>query len=258
MKIHHLLISAALALQEEEESTLLSLTVEEESTLLAMKASRFTSTAESEASVGHLLEVASGRNMTQMQALVQNLVEESIQGDGVALDNDIQGALKLIKETLLGNIRTTLITEHKQDQDSIMRQLECFAKCDKSRDGDFKDCDANTQSYEILHRQHMTCRTDLKAKYVIKVKKCEALDLFVEKFELEEKPDEYCVYGAAYECHSEACNGAGRCKPDLKKKVWSLVGKNHCPSRGRICILVHAPHRVQNSISCLHQERCDL
>merc|ERR1740138_1788954 len=82
----------------------------------------------------HLLAAATSRNVTQMQALMQSLVEDSIKGDGIAeLDDDIKDAMKVIKDTLLKGIKDTLLNEHRQDQNDIMEQLECFDGCRAAR-----------------------------------------------------------------------------------------------------------------------------
>merc|ERR1719265_552897 len=152
------------------------------------------------------MSAATERNVTQMQALVQSLVEESIQGDGVAnMDDDIQQALQIIKSTLLDGIRNTLKTEHKQDQDAIMAQLKCFDNCQKNRDGAETNCNQHRVKITQLRKQHVECRGSLMTHYVDKVKKCNSLDDWVEAFRLSCKVTEECVYGEEYECRTSTC-----------------------------------------------------
>lgn len=196
----------------------LAFAVEDESTLLSLQRAQVSLDVEMQSQ--KLLDAAISKNVTQMQALMQNLVEESIKGDGIAqLDDDIKDAMKVIQDTLLKGIKDTLLNEHRQDQFEIMEQLKCFDGCRTARTKQERICNSHVRKFEHLVQQHKSCRFDLKAKYVSKITECNHLDDWVYNFKLDPKPLEECVYGPAYECHSVECTDAdSECKPDIDGK----------------------------------------
>jgi len=172
---------------------------------------------DAESSIHSLMEAAGERNVTQMESLMQALVEETIQGDGVEqLDEDIKKALYVIRGNLVEAIRTTLTGEHKVDQDYIMEQLKCFDNCKHGKDTDDKSCEQYDKDSWEFERTHVSCRTKLFAQYVKKIESCGKLDDWVFAFELTPKPVEYCVYDAQYKCHFKECTEASStCTPEI-------------------------------------------
>merc|ERR1740138_1245091 len=93
-----------------------------------------------------------------MESLMQALVEETIQGDGVEqLDEDIKKALYVIRGNLVEAIRTTLTGEHKVDQDYIMEQLKCFDQCKHGKGNDQKSCEEFDKESWKLKNSHVVC-----------------------------------------------------------------------------------------------------
>merc|ERR1719218_399397 len=121
-------------------------------------------TVDAESSVQSLMETAGARNVTQMESLMQALVEETIQGDGVEqLDEDIKKALYVIRGNLVDAIRNTLTGEHKVDQDFIMEQLKCFDQCKHGMHKDEHSCTEWDKKAAKLQQTHVSCRTKLMA-----------------------------------------------------------------------------------------------
>merc|ERR1719498_1815267 len=118
-----------------------------------------------------------------MESLMQALVEETIQGDGVEqLDEDIKKALYVIRGNLVDAIRNTLFTEHKVDQDFIMDQLKCFDDCKTGKGTSEKSCEEYDKESLRLEKKHVSCRTKLMGQYVKKIETCGALDDWVFSF----------------------------------------------------------------------------
>lgn len=180
---------------------------------------------DAESSAKHLLEAVGSRNVTQMASLVQELAKESLDGDGVeGLDEDIKKALYVIRGNLVTAIRSTLLNEHKVDQDFIMEQLKCFSRCEHERDDAEKECKSHDKTAAKLDHEHVVCRQNLMARYVHKIEECNKLDDWVEAFELTVKPREYCVYDAQYKCHSAECKeDSGVCTPAIQDRFGSWL-----------------------------------
>merc|ERR1719498_1688407 len=154
-----------------------------------------------------------------MESLMQALVEETIQGDGVEqLDEDIKKALYVIRGNLVEAIRNTLTGEHKVDQDFIMEQLKCFDQCKHGKGTTEKSCEDYDKESFRLEKKHVSCRTKLMGQYVKKIETCGALDDWVFSFTLTPKPTEFCVYDAQYKCHYTECKAGDRssiCTPEI-------------------------------------------
>merc|ERR1719498_693592 len=154
-----------------------------------------------------------------MESLMQALVEETIQGDGVEqLDEDIKKALYVIRGNLVEAIRNTLTGEHKVDQDFIMEQLKCFDQCKHGKGTTEKSCEDYDKESFRLEKKHVSCRTKLMGQYVKKIETCGALDDWVFSFTLTPKPTEFCVYDAQFKCHYKECAAdekSSTCTPEI-------------------------------------------
>jgi len=194
--------------------------VNEEFTLLSLSSMQ----VESETSAENLLMLANKRNMTQMESLVQELAQETITGDGIALADDIKAALKAVRDIMSTNIEGTLLQEHKVDQDFIIEQLKCFDRCNADKKTFVDSCQEYHDQWDSHHTAHEVCRANVFALYVQKVTACNFLDNFVRDFELEPDPDEFCVYDGAYQCHTSECDATSTyCKPGLKKEFGAWL-----------------------------------
>jgi hypothetical protein len=170
--------------------------VDDVSTLLSVKA-----TMKSETSLlENFMKGVDGRNVTQMASLMQNLVESQLFGDGVTetsgdgkLDSDISDALKTIKELLLGDIQRALTAEHADDQHSVGQLHKCWDQCATARDSDEQQVDDLWTIMQQSKVAHETCRSDVHAKYVDKVEKCNALDIWIEGLKCPDCYKEECV-----------------------------------------------------------------
>jgi hypothetical protein len=165
-------------------------------TLLSLKA-----TMKSETSLlDNFMKGVDGRNVTQMASLMQNLVESQLFGDGVTetsgdvkLDSDIQDALKTIKQLLLGDIQRALKSEHANDQHVVGQLHKCWDQCKSARDSDEQQVNEFWTVMQESKEAHETCREDVHAKYVDKVKKCNALDIWIEGLKCPDCYKEECV-----------------------------------------------------------------
>lgn len=103
-----------------------SLVVEDSSALLAV----------SQATASNLLAAVGHRNVTTMQALVQELAEESVNEPGWKFSKDIQDALHGIRDMFVKSIQNTLKKEHKEDQyDHNYHTETCFGGCVSEYEG---------------------------------------------------------------------------------------------------------------------------
>jgi len=178
---------------------------EDTSTLLSLK-------IQMETGVEQLLDSVGNRNVTQMAALLQGLVEEKIEAGqepvegnayegGYDLDQDVADALEMIKNELLEDIRAALKDAHKHDQIALHTQLECFAKCDSTLERERQTCDDYGATALQYCSEHYYCRLDVKEKYIDHIKECRALDNWVHSFKCPIKIEEKCVYDSDYICH---------------------------------------------------------
>ena len=152
---------------------ILAQAADDTSTLLSLKVHTALETG-----VDHLLDAVGSRNVTQMSALLQNLVEETIQDPAYhQLDPDVIAALDLIKRTLLTDIRGALNEAHCYDQSELHTQIKCFERCEhRFIEGD-ESCGHRCDGME-----HKACRDKLLIKYNDHITKCRALDDFVYEF----------------------------------------------------------------------------
>jgi len=127
-----------------------------------------------------------GRNVTQMASLMQDLVESQLFGDGVTetnadvkLDSDISDALKTIKALLLGDIQKALVHEHGNDQHSVNVLHKCWDSCKSAAADDQAQVDEMWGNMQRSKTGHETCRTNVLTLYEDKVKKCNALDVWI-------------------------------------------------------------------------------
>lgn len=164
MKICHLAFPA-LAWSQDDTSTLLSMKMQVHSTL--------------EAGVDQLLESVGSRNVTQMSALIESLVEETIKDDAspYVMEGEVKTALDMIKHELVGDIRGALNDAHCHDQIELHQRFLDFEECEtKYEEGKSKCvgyCDGS---------KHKICRDGLLKKYKVHIEKCRALDIWVHDF----------------------------------------------------------------------------
>jgi len=188
-----LLTAPALVWSQDDTSTLLSMKMQMHSTMAA--------------GVDQLLESVGSRNVTQMSSLIQDLVEETISEEGpyVGLDGDVQGALEMIKNVLLSDIRGALKEAHCQDQVELHEGILCFERCEDEKqqgaDSCVQICDGSA---------HKDCRDNLLELYKMHVLKCQALDDWVKSFTENECPkfDKKCCLldHTTWNCGHFTCN----------------------------------------------------
>lgn len=132
-----------------------------------------------ESGVDQLLDTVGSRNVTQMSALLQSLVEETISENAspYELDTEVQTALEMIKNALLGDIRGALKSAHCQDQVELHEAILCFEDCEKSRKAGRDSCGERCDG-----SAHKVCRDDLLDLYVTHVTECRKLDSYVLDF----------------------------------------------------------------------------
>jgi hypothetical protein len=164
----------------------------------------------------NLMNAVGHRNVTTMQALVQEIADESVSEPGWKFDDDIKAALQLIRDAFVKNIQKGLKDEHKNDQEHFnCFTKDCFGKCNSVYEGDTDSCAKMGETCTSLGQQHTECRDNVYAKYVDMAQKCGKLHCF-------EIPDPVCLPenclcpDLAY-CHkksgdAECVARAGNCK----------------------------------------------
>jgi hypothetical protein len=169
-----------LAWSQDDTVTLLS--QDDSPTLLSLKLKVHTTL---ESGVDHLLDVVGSRNVTQMSALIQNLVEETITdgSEGYELDGEVKAALTMIKQALLGDIRGALKEAHCSDQKELHEQILCFERCEIARTEGGESCGSRCEP-----KDHKDCRDNLLELYKTHIADCRALDDYVLEFTKAECP----------------------------------------------------------------------
>lgn len=144
------------------------------STLLSLR-----NKAQTKLSVGlDLLESVGSRNVTQMSALLEDLVEETISEDSsVQFDGEVAAALDMIKRALIVDIRGALQEAHCQNQNELHRRILCFEDCNNARKEGADSCGASCDG-----SAHRTCRGQLLNSYKEYVNTCNTLDDYVSGF----------------------------------------------------------------------------
>jgi len=117
---------------------------------------------------------------------------DAASGD-INLDSDIKEALKTIKQLLLGDIQSALKREHDLDQTSVESLLKCWGDCKAERTEDQVQVDELWGVMKSHKTRHETCRKDVHAKYIVKIEKCNALDIWVNTLKCPECLKEECV-----------------------------------------------------------------
>jgi hypothetical protein len=153
-----------------------------------------------ESTIENFMKGVDGRNVTQMASLMQNYVESQLFGDGVTatqgdihLDADIAEAFKTIKDLLLGDIQKALNNEHSNDQHAVNQLHKCWDQCKSAHDSDQEQVDEMWTIMQQTKTAHETCREDVHAKYVDKVIKCNALDVWIDGLKCPDCYKEECV-----------------------------------------------------------------
>jgi hypothetical protein len=174
-----------------------SLVVEDSSALLAL----------SQATASNLLAAVGHRNVTTMQALVQELAEESVNEPGWKFSKDIQDALHGIRDMFVKSIQNTLKKEHKDDQNDHNEHTEtCFGGCVKEYESAYSVCDGDTTVCEGLGKDHMKCRADVYLKYKDMGIKCGKLHCW--QMDDIMCKGEYCTAPPVDWCHERVATGA--------------------------------------------------
>jgi hypothetical protein len=161
--------------------------MDDSSTLLSLKVQTTLETG-----VDHLLEAVGSRNVSQMSSLVQNLVEETMDAP-YELDGDVKEALTMIRDVLIADIRVALSEAHCSDQVQLHTQMECFEKCEKTKDlstGSNGRCGGRCDG-----SAHKDCRDDLMGFYKEHISACRGLDMVVSEFN-----DKNCPMKAPKDC----------------------------------------------------------
>lgn len=153
MKIHMLSLVPVTAVTMDDSSTLLSLGSQSSTAANLMQA------------VGH-------RNVTQMEALIQELAEESVSEPAWKFDQDIQDALKAIKTMFVGSIQSALKDQHKADQEHFNCFTEqCFGDCISKYHKDLEHCDGMESDCTYEEKGHRNCRYNVYEAYKKMAKK---------------------------------------------------------------------------------------
>lgn len=166
--------------------------LQDDASLLSIRANNALASSSRELSA-NLMDAVGNRNVTQMAAMMQTLAEETIQGDGIVLDKDIQSALDMIKNTLLGNIRAALNNEHTVDQTVLDQTQDCFQKCEHDRHDHSSELENFENSATTLKASHNDCRQHVQDLYISKIEACRDLDEWMSKLVLPALQKEECL-----------------------------------------------------------------
>jgi hypothetical protein len=168
--------------------------VEDSSSLLAV--------ATQSSMAKNLVSAVGHRNVTHMEALVQELAQESLAEPGWKFDADIQAALEAIRNMFVKSIQGALNDAHREDQEHMSCFTEsCFGNCKSEYDGATGGCDAIFAKCDGLAEHHVSCRHDVKGLYVHMAQSCGALHSFILGWEDEECTPEKCLCPDLLHCH---------------------------------------------------------
>jgi tyrosinase len=145
-----------------------------------------------------MLLMAAGRNISHVSALVEELARDSVQGNGVKLDEDVQTALTTIQDVMVVSIRNALLDAHKVDQAAVVDQLQCFANCQVT------SCSWHRNSMYRLRGEHRACRTRVRLQYMVKTEECNKLDEWVKDWKMEDCKGGQCLYLDPNVCHEHS------------------------------------------------------
>jgi hypothetical protein len=176
---------------------LLAQSADDFTTLLSLRAG-----TKEQTGVSHLLSAVGHRNVSRMEALVQGLVEESVQEPGWKFDDDIKAALNSIRDMFVKNIQHALKDQHKEDQEhmSCFTQ-DCFGGCTHGYEDQTFHCDSMTEKCDGLMQQHVQCRTKVYGSYVHMAQRCGALHSFILGWDPEVCEPEKCLCPDLLHCH---------------------------------------------------------
>lgn len=136
-------------------------------------------------------ELVSSRNITRMVGLVQELAEQNLHGDGIT--EELKALLRGVNE-LVGDIETTLKSEHSDDE-AILANLErCFTDAKGTLDNNLESFKSDSEGERAAYTAFKDCRADVYSKYVTKIKKCEAYDNFIADLNFPGKIEQECVW----------------------------------------------------------------
>lgn len=163
-----------------------------------------------------LLAAVGSRNVTSMQALVQELAEESLSGVG-QFDEGVQAAIKKIKDVFVKSIQDALVEQHKADQEHFnCFTQDCFGGCMDTYKADVKRCE-DLDEYPCdgtlpgnFSVDHATCRSNVFAKYNTMAEKCGELHCF--EIPPISCPKPSCKCGDISNCHRKGLGDDGTCE----------------------------------------------
>jgi hypothetical protein len=185
---------------------------EDETTMLSLR-------AESASAARHLQALSEvGSNVTQMQLLVRDMVEE-VDCDQAA-DKSTCTALKELL-TVLEDIKNNLRKEHNDDQTELDKLNKCFddAKADFHRE---KEENKRLAEMAFEAKTILTqCRSGNKELYVDWINKCEALDDFIAGLDWPESCDQQCIWDERDTI--AGCLDAGKTWYVSKYEAWSTL-----------------------------------
>jgi len=142
---------------------------------------------ETSSTAQNLLAAVGHRNVTKMEALIQNLAEESISEPAWKFDDDIKKALHAIRDMFVKSIQTALNDAHRHDQEDFNCFTEsCFGKCNSDYKEQVGHCHAMEHKCHALGHSHHECRLEVYSSYKTMAQSCAALHCF-------EIPDPPCI-----------------------------------------------------------------
>jgi len=203
---------------------LASATSEDSSSLLAVA---------TQSSMAHSLIHAVGRrNVTHMEALVQELAEESVSEPGWKFDADIKAALEAIRNMFVKSIQSSLKDAHKEDQEHMSCfTAECFGGCVSEYEQHTSHCDAIFAKCDKISEHHVSCRHTVHGSYVHMAQNCGALHSFILGWEDEECTPEKCLCPDLLWCHrkggpyAECESNAGDCNSGYGSWLKRMIQK---------------------------------
>lgn len=147
--------------------------------------------------------------------------------------SDATSALDIIKNELLGDIRSALEEAHKNDQLHLISVIKCFDDCNNDLNMGMTvgedSCQAKCATAEQFFRT-LNLQTQCESECITHIKECNALNVWVLAFECLVKVDEKCANDKDYICHDCKANFGGLkkefgmqlAKQGLWDKLWTM------------------------------------
>jgi len=174
-----------------------------------------TSALETSTTAKSLLSAVGHRNVSQMEALVQRLADESVAVDAWKFDEDIRKALDAIRHIFVGSIQSNLKEAHRTDQEFLNCETQrCFGACrdtyKKSRAG----CEGMDAQCNALEDEHVKCRGNVYSGYLSMAKSCGDLRCFINGYVPPVCTPESCLCPGLDKCHTK--DASGECKTAIE------------------------------------------